>query len=201
MNTLKDVFKRLGKAKTLSVIIAALIITVGLIIIFAGKDTDVANEPVVVNVSTLERVINVNEFSTYTTVYNGVARAMNEKKPDKIDYYVAYEASVDAGIDFSKINIRIDDVEKIIYIMLPKVQITDVTVAFESMDFMWVNGKANTSSVSEQAYKLCIADVENESENLTVLLDLAKQNAVKTIEALTKPIIEQADSEYKLMVD
>jgi len=201
MNTLKDVFKRLGKAKTLSVIIAALIITVGLIIIFAGKDTDVANEPVVVNVSTLERVINVNELSTYTTVYNGVARAMNEKKPDKIDYYVAYEASVDAGIDFSKINIRIDDVEKIIYIMLPKVQITDVTVAFESMDFMWVNGKANTSSVSEQAYKLCIADVENESENLTVLLDLAKQNAVKTIEALTKPIIEQADSEYKLMVD
>ncbi|MBP3368490.1 MAG: DUF4230 domain-containing protein [Clostridia bacterium] len=201
MDYLKKALGRFGKGKLAIVAIAAAVIVGAIIIFVVSSSSGRSNEATVVNVATIEKIINVSELSTYTAVYNGVAEVMNEKKPDKTDYYVAYEASVDAGFDFSKIEITVYKENKLIRIKLPEIYITDVSVAFESMDFMWVNDKANTSTVSEQAYKMCIADVENESKKMTALLDLARQNAIKTIEALTKPITEQAGSEYTLVIE
>ena len=56
----------------------------------------------IITTSTLEKIINVNDLSTYESMYNGVTQVMNEKKPDKVDYYVSYKAKVKAGIDFKK---------------------------------------------------------------------------------------------------
>ena len=95
--------KLLVKPKVL--VIAAVVILVAIAAVAVLLQTSGREEPQpqVFNKSTLERIINVSELSTFTAVYNGIARVANEKKPEKIDYYVSYEATVNAGIDFQKV--------------------------------------------------------------------------------------------------
>lgn len=164
---------------------------------FSGKDT---TEPEVITVSTLEKIINVSELSTFTAIYNGIAEVKNDKKPDEIDYYVAYEARVDAGIDFEKISISLDNESKKIIVDIPDVYITDINVDIASLDFIFQNNKSNVSTVTQEAFKACEDDVRYESEQQTAIYDLAKQNAINVLTALIRPIIEQLDSEYSLEI-
>lgn len=177
-------------------IIAALLCVIAFFTMSKGKK----EKREIITVPTLEKIINVSDLSTFTAVYNGIAVVNNEKKPEKVEYYVSYEARVNAGIDVEKIAISVDNTEKIIRIELPKVHITDVDVNLASLDFIFVNDKANTPSVSAQAYKACEKDVKEESAQQNAILELAKQNAVNIVTALTRPIVEQLDSAYTLEV-
>ncbi|MEQ2563991.1 DUF4230 domain-containing protein [Ventrimonas sp. CLA-AP-H27] len=158
-------------------------------------------EPEVITVSTLEKIINVSKLSTFTAVYNGIAQVMNEKKPEETDYYVSYEARVNAGIDFEKIEISVDSEAKAINIDIPEVYITEVNVDISSLDFIFYNKKANTSTVTQEAFKACEEDVRRESEQQAAIFELAQQNAENVLTALTRPIVEQLDSEYTLVID
>ena len=155
----------------------------------------------VITVLTLEKIIKVSELSTFTAVYNGIAQVMNEEKTDEIDYHVSYEAKVNAGIDFDKITIVIDDTEKTINITLPEVYITDINVDIASLDYIFLNDKANVSTSSQKAFKACEDDVRTESEQQKAIFELATQNAKNILTALTRPIIEQLDAEYTLVIE
>lgn len=145
------------------------------------------SHPQIVTESQLKEIINVSELSTFTAVYNGVAQVMNK---EKTDYYVSYEARVDVGIDFSKIGIVMDDEKKIIRLTIPEVNITDVVVDIASLDYIFLNDKANTVSVSQEAYKACEEDVKNESAEQEEIFELAKQNAENIVTALVRPVVE-----------
>ena len=160
-----------------------------------------ADRTSVITVSTLEKIINTSELSTFTAVYNGIAKVMNEKDPEKIDYYVSYEATVEAGIDLDQVNITMDDKTKTVTVAIPDVRITDSTVDIQTMDFIFYNDKDNTSTVTQEAYAACEADVDGETEKHEAILDLARQNAVNVVKALLSPFIEQAGSEYSLVVE
>lgn len=159
------------------------------------------NEKNVVTTSSLQKIIKVSRLSTSTAVYNGIAKVKNEKKSDKIDYYVAYEAKVSAGIDFDKVDIVVDHEAKKVSIKIPDVYITDVVVDVSSMDFIFNDKSANKSAVTEKAFKVCEEDAETESKEQNAILELAQQNAVNAITALVKPFIEQMDEEYTLIVE
>ena len=62
------------------------------------------------------------------------------------------------------------------------------------------NEKANTETVSEEAYKKCIEDVTSESNSEDAIYELAEQNARNIVEALISPFVEQLDSEYRLEI-
>lgn len=156
--------------------------------------------PEVITVSTLSKIINISELSTYRTVYNGVAKAMDEKSPDKVDYYVSYQATVEAGIDFSQTQITVDDETKTVVITLPEVTVTDTAVDPTTLDYIFVDKKAETATVSEQAMKLCEADVAQETAGQTAILTLAQQNARNVVEALTRPLVSQSNPDYTLTV-
>ena len=183
----------------LIVLVAVLAIIAAAFIVFQATNKEV-QEPEVITVSSLEKIINVSELSTFTAVYNGIAEVANEKEPDEIDYCVSYEARVDAGIDFEKIAISVDSETKVITIVIPEVYITEINVDIASLDFIFYNDKANTSTVTQEAFKACEADVQKESEQQNAIFDLAKQNAVNVLTALINPIIEQLDSEYSLVI-
>ena len=159
------------------------------------------NEKNVVTTSSLQKIIKVSRLSTSTAVYNGIAKVKNEKKSDKIDYYVAYEAKVSAGIDFDKVDIVVDHEAKKVSIKIPDVYITDVVVDVSSMDFIFNDKSANKSAVTEKAFKACEEDAETESKEQNAIFELAQQNAVNAITALVKPFIEQMDEEYTLIVE
>lgn len=159
------------------------------------------SKPEIISKSTLEKVINVSDLSTFEAIYNGVASVANEEKPENIDYYVSYEAKVKAGIDFEQVNLEVNEDEKRITVTLPEVKITDVNVDIASLDYIFMNKRANTETVSAQAYKKCIKDVTNESNSTTAIYELAKQNARNIVEALIKPFVEQLDSKYELKIN
>ena len=189
--------KLLVKPKVL--VIAAVVILVA--IAAGGGGGREEPQPQVFNKSTLERIINVSELSTFTAVYNGIARVANEKKPEKIDYYVSYEATVNAGIDFQKVEISMDEEQKTITLKVPEAHITNQSVEMSSLDFIFLNQKADKSGVTEAAYKACEEDVRQESEQQTAICELAKQNAENVLKALTKPIVDQLGDGYQLVIE
>ena len=185
----------------MKLLLAILLVVIVIAVVLVGtKVASRKSEPEIISKSTLERIINVSDLSTFEAVYNGVAKVMNEKKPENVDYYVSYNAKVKAGLDFEKIDLEIDREEKIITVKLPEIKITDVNVDITSLDYIFMNDKANTETVSAQAYKKCIEDVTNESSNEDAIYTLAEQNAHNIIEALIKPFVEQLDEEYQLVI-
>lgn len=187
------------KAKYLIGIAVALAVVI--IVPLAVSITTKESEPEIVSKSTLEKIINVNDLSTFEAVYNGIAKVTEKDDPEKINYYVSYEAKVKAGLDFGQVDITVDTEEKLITVKLPEIEITDVNVDITSLDYIFLNNKANTSTVSEEAYKKCIEDATNESNNEDAIYDLAKQNAHNIVEALISPFVKQIDSEYQLIIE
>ena len=178
-------------------IIIAIIVTALMIKI---KIFNKKSEPTIISKATLEKVINVSDLSTFEAIYNGVAAVANEENPENIDYYVSYEAKVKAGIDFELVEVEVNETDKVITVTLPEVKITDVDVDIASLDYIFMNNKANTETVSAQAYKKCIKDVTKESNSTDEIYESARQNARNIVEALISPFVEQLDSEYKLEI-
>lgn len=191
---------RLNKIKVKYVIIAVIILAI-VVTATAVKKAGRNSKPEIITTSTLEEMINVSDLSTSEAIYNGIAVVANEQKPENIDYYVSYEAKVKAGIDFEQVDVQVDEMDKIITVTLPEIKITDVNVDITSLDYIFMNPKANTETVSAQAYKKCIEDVTNESNSTDAIYELARQNAYNIVEALIHPFVEQLDSEYSLKIN
>ncbi len=154
-----------------------------------------------VTISTLEKIVNVSELNTFTAVYNGVAAVENAKKPEKVDYYVSYNAHVKAGLEFSNIQFVVDEKDKTITVKMPAIQINETSVDMGSLDFIFNNDKANKSAVTQEAYKACVADVKEEAAQEHVILELAQENAEKVITALIMPIVKAYDADYEIAVE
>lgn len=190
------------KKKMIAMIIGAvaillLVIVLVVVVVNLGKE----DKKEIISSATLKEIIEISELSTFEAVYNGVAQVMNEKKEDEIDYYVSYEATVKAGIDFEQIEIRVDNEKKEIVVILPEIQIGDPNVDIASLDFIFLNNKANDETVAQEAYKVCQSDVVNECSQEDAIYELAEQNAKNVIEALVKPFVNQVDDEYVLVIE
>lgn len=192
--------KRKTGRKRIKLAVVVCILAVLGIAVYAIPNTTQKNKPQIITQATLQKVINVSELSTYEAVYNGIAKVMNVYNPERVDYYVSYEAKVKAGIDFEEVDIQVDEEEKLITVTLPEIEIKDVNVDIASLDYIFENDKANTATVSEQAYKKCIEDATEESSAEQAIYDLAGQNAENIIEALIRPFVEQLDTEYQLVI-
>ncbi len=186
-------------------LIVILVIGIAIAIAFCFKFNNEPSEPEIVTISTLQQIVNVSELSTFTAIYNGVSEVRNLQYPTQTDYYVAYEAKVNAGIDFSQLDISIEENPKfekiVIRIEMPEVYITDINVDVGSLDFMFVNNAANTSTVSQAALKQCEVDVHDETKNKKEIIDLAQQNAENVIKALVQPFLDHSEGEYELIIE
>lgn len=192
--------KKLSGPKVKYIIGIAIMLAVVIIVLLAVSMSSKKSEPEIISKSTLEDIINVSDLSTFEAVYNGIAKVTDEDNPEKVNYYVSYDAKVKAGIDFEKVDITVNTDEKIITVMLPEIKITDVNVDITSLDYIFENEKANTETVSEEAYKKCIEDVTSESNSEDAIYELAEQNARNIVEALISPFVEQLDREYRLEI-
>ena len=201
MNAAKE--RRITKrgVRILSAAIAAVLILIAALFLLRHGVGREKAPPEVITVSTLEKIINVRDLSTFTAVYNGIASVTREETAEQPDYYVSYEARVKAGIAMADVQIAVDNNEKIVTVTLPEIEITEVNVDIASLDFIFYNLNADRSTITQEAYKACEEDVTAEAEAQTAILELAKQNAVNIIRALTSPIIEQLDADYRLIVD
>lgn len=186
------------RVKSIIVAIGILLVIIAVLGIYLKAASKSKSE--IITTSTLEKIINVNDLSTYESIYNGVTQVMNEKKPDKVDYYVSYKAKVKAGIDFEKITIDVDSDKKVIVITIPEVRINDINVDISSLDYIFENKKAETATVSEEAYKKCKEDVKIKANKEEAIYNYAAENAKNEVKALVEPFIQQLDEEYSLEI-
>ena len=200
----KDIKKNMKNKKKFSIkllVIILVLLIIGITIMFMiPKVIGEKDKKEVITTAALTEIINVSELNTFQAVYNGVAKVMNEKKSDRVDYYVSYEAKIYAGFDFDKLEIIKKEEAKKIVVTIPMIEIKEVNVDIISLDFMFQNSKADESTVSEEAYKACIVDAKKESESESKIYDLAKENAKNIVKALINPFIEEFDSEYELEI-
>lgn len=146
--------------------------------------------------ASLEKIVNVSELSSYEVKYEGIAKVVNEKNPDKVDFYVAYEAMIKAGIDVEKINMSLD--KNIVYIDLPDVIITSSDIDENTLDFMFIKNKYNDETALPRAISACNADIKTEINSKDVLKKLAEENAKNIVKAFISPFLEQLDEEYSI---
>lgn len=192
-NSGKEIFAKYFSKSATTIIIAIIVVAVlAVVLLKIFKKEEPVKE--VITVSTLEKIVEVSDLSTFKVVYNGVACA-----DDK--YYVSYEATVDAGIDFEAIEISVDNEAKKVTVNLPEAKILDVYVDIASLDYIFIDKKANTETVSEEAYKLCKYDVKVESENQEAIIDLAQKNAENIVRALVQPFVDQVDPEFEIVIE
>ena len=167
----------------------------------AVSGTIVGNDGTVTTISeaSLEKIFEINELSTVNYAYNAIACAYGDDETTP-EYYVAYNGTVTAGIDFGKIDISIDEDAKTITLKIPACEIQDTIVDFGSMEYIFEDDKYETENVSQEAYELCQSDLAKRAEKETDLLELAKENAATAVEALVNPWVNQIDSEYTIKI-
>lgn len=193
--------------KLLLTVIIIAVLAVGIYLIVKGNFSSQKEEAEIITETELYKIVNSSELSTYQCVYNDICTVKDKNNEDKILYHCAYEARVNAGIDFSKVKIKVnskDDSHKIVNVSIPEVTITDINVDISSLDYIWEDRSANTDTVSEQAYKACIKDVTDKTKSELKIYELAQQNAENMIEALIKPFIDGVNSqdvEYKITIE
>ena len=162
-------------------------------------------ETTILTSSQLEQVLQIDDLSVCAITYNGVAEVPQKKHPDKVAYYVSYEAVAKASLNMEDIKVQIDDnvgegQPKKIVVTLPQIQVKEINVDMGSLEYMFVKKSANTADVSEEAYAACIADAGEECRGNEELFRMARENAENTVKALTNPIIENQDETYELVI-
>ena len=199
MQEVKEKIRTPRKIAILCVLALAVIVAACVFLYFTQR----SKQQTVYTASYLKSIILKSDLSTRSAVYNGIAEVHNPESPDKIDYYVSYKANVKTGINFEKLKVEVEDTDvvKTVYITLPPVYITGVEVDAGSLDYIFVNKKANSPDTLQTAYAACEADVKAEVAEDAQLLELAQTNAEEVVRALTEPLFMQYGSEYNLVVN
>lgn len=154
----------------------------------------------VITSAALKKMVETSNLSTYEMEYEGVAKRVNAKKAEKIDYYVSYTATVKTGIDFSEIRFSVDNASKQVDVQLPDVKITYQSVDKASLDFLFNDKKWDKDGVHDEGYELCQQDLDEEVRNNKTLYEVAAQNAKTAVEALVTPFVTSMDEEYTVNV-
>lgn len=211
---MKEKVKKEKKLKTqiklnlkvnIGVIVGLVVAALFVILILNGTVFQKREEPKIITESNLHKIIQVSQLSTYECVYNDVCTVMDEKDSTRKAYYCKYKGRVKAGIDFSKVDIKITeqkDGESLITITLPEVTLNEPDVDISSLKCMFLENSADDGTVSGEAYKACIQDAKEKSQSEELIFETAQDNAVNIVKGLVEPFVRNAEmkSEYHYTV-
>ena len=186
-----------GVSKLVTVLSLVFVIVVGAFVLIMQNNE---GQLTTISESSLQKIIEINELSTVDYTYNATAAKYVEDNEEEVKYYVAYEGTVTAGIDFHEIGIGVNEEEKVVTITIPEVEIHGVRVEMGKMEYIFVKDKFETETISQEAYKLCKEDLKKRIEKEELLYNAARENAISSVEALFKPWIETIDKEYKVEI-
>lgn len=188
--------KKISLSMLFTILVIIAIITLFVIPTLTEKEYD----PQITVTSTIEKIINKSELSTFQVTYNGVATVKNSENSEKVAYYVSYNAITKAGFDFSKLNPIVDEVNKKIIVEIPEITLQKPNVDISSLQYIFIDKSKDKLGVSQEAYKECINDVVNESEKDNAIKEIAKNNAKNIVIGLLEPFVEEMDGNYELEV-
>ncbi len=194
-NTKKSFLNKLLPNITVA-LIAIIIIAIAVIAVIVASNKNKGIETV--SESSLKEIVLVSDFSTLKYTYNSYATVYQEdkngeiiKKEKNIICYVAYKGIVEAGFDFSKIALDVNNEKKQIILTLPKIELTLVNIDNESLDSIFVKEKYDNEKTFSKLLKACEQDLMSKAASNDKLLEMAKANAESSLKALLKPWEQQ----------
>lgn len=200
-----DKIKKLNKTTKIIIILLVIIAILCLALGIANSETGKLK---ISATSSLEKIVEKNDLETVNYTYNAIAKqpknenvSENSENTDDYKYFVSYQGSVSAGIDFKQVKIDVDEKEKKLIITVPEPKITGYNVDIGSLKFIFTKEKYNEASELENAFKLCKSDLANRSEKDSLILQTAKQNSITVLEAFFKPWIETFNNEYDVEIN
>lgn len=183
------------QTKVIIILLLAVILFAGILLAITQNNN---RQLTTISKSSLQELIEINELSTVDYTYNAIATKYDENNDPM--YYVAYEGTVTAGIDFNEIGIEVIEEEKTIKITVPDVEIHSTKVEMGTMDYIFTKNKYETEDISQEAYKLCKNDLKTRIEKENIIYKVAKENAISSVKALFKPWIDTIDDEYTIEI-
>ncbi|MCF2621338.1 DUF4230 domain-containing protein [Collinsella tanakaei] len=150
-------------------------------------------KPVTITSSQLEEIVTISKLSTAEYVYNGIAEVKNED--GEVTQRIYYGSTVRAGVDMSKIKFDIDDEAKLVYPILPEITLDDPSVDESSFEYMPTNPDMKLNDI----ISVCKKDARTEIEKKGQIYDTAEEGLRTAVEALTLPVLENAD--YRISWD
>lgn len=196
-NKLEDK-KKENKGKNKIKFFVAFLFIIILALYITKRINENREEVTTISKSSLENVIKINDLSTFDYTYNAVTDVKDDK--GRIKYHVAYEGLVTLGIDFSKINISVDEEKKEISIILPNSQVQDISIDAGTMDYIFESKRYETETVSQESYKASVDDLTKRVEKQESLFEIANYNAITAVKALIEPWLNQVDGQYEVEV-
>lgn len=193
-----QLIQKIGVLK-LAIIVGVLVLGIGAFMIPVLTQKDY--EPEIKVSTTIEKIINKSDLSTFQVTYNGVAKINDEDDPDEVSYYVAYKAKTNAGFNVEKLKYDADKKNKNIIIVIPEIELQEPSVDIESLDYIFYDDDKDGLGVSEEAYKACRDDVKKECEKEKAIYQIAKENAKNLIKGLAEPFVENMEGNYKLVIE
>ena len=147
--------------------------------------------------ASLEKIVTTGKLYTAEYPYNGIAAVYDG---DILKYHVAYEGTVKAGIDASKILLHLDVEKHEIIIRLPAVEVAEPIVNAGTMDYIFEKSQYNTETVAQEAYKAAIADLKNKVATDPSIKQTAAKTAKMYEKAFVEPLVEQMDPDHDYTV-
>ena len=142
----------------------------------------------VITSAQLEKAIDISQLSTAEFVYNGIAEKYNEKHPERVDCYIAYNASVKVGIQMEDVTFEIQEEEKTVTPVLPEITVQIATLDEDSLSYI----PKNPDVPLKDMLILCKEDAVREAGESEKLYETAEENLKMVMEALLSPVLENA---------
>ena len=142
----------------------------------------------VITSAQLEKAIDISQLSTAEFVYNGIAEKYNEKHPERVDCYIAYNASVKVGIQMEDVTFEIQEEEKTVTPVLPEITVQIATLDEDSLSYI----PKNPDVPLKDMLILCKEDAVREAGESEKLYETAEENLKIVMEALLSPVLENA---------
>lgn len=171
--------KKVGAAIMGGVLLAAVGISAAVFMNKSGNTT-------VITSSQLEKAIDISQLSTAEFIYNGVAEKYSEKKPEKVECYIRYDANVKVGIQMEDVKFNINAEAKTITPVLPEIVVNIAALDENSISYM----PENPDIELKEVIRLCKEDAINEANCSEKLYQTAQDNLRAVIEALLSPILD-----------
>ena len=174
-------------------ILVAIVVVVPIVLfcIHPAEQTEPSENIEYSSENVINKILEIEEIHMASYPYKGKTERVIQKKSkkgktkDECIYHVTYKGHAQLGTT-EKIMASVDEENKIISVTIPDPEILELSVDFNSIDYIFEKEKYNTETVSEDSYQLCIDDMKQNLEMDEGMMKKAKKNTENLVTAMLK---------------
>ena len=174
------------------VAVAVLVVSIAGFCVYSGVQTSRYENTEYSSEHAINKMLDIEELHMASYPYNGRTERVIQKElkdgktKSKCLYHVTYKGHVPLGTT-EKLMASVDEENKRITVSIPEPRILDLSVDFDSIDYIFLKDKYETETISEDSYQLCLNDMRQNLEVDKSMMKKAKKNTENLVLALLKP--------------